>query len=270
MPLLCFGGRFVPSCSGAASSWRLPLRPPPGIAGSVGGGRGARAAPRCQWGTRAMPTCSVVPRSLHLREAVGHGQLQVLILILAVRVEADGRGVWGPVRGRWRGRGRLWAGKDLLLPPAQLQPQCHVIGDAWRDRGRGQSSRPLQLSTAGTGPHHLLPTPPILHGRASGQGQPQLSPKPSLAAASPSHPRAEEFPRGEGSGRRCCQTPTSLSVVPFLTIDVDRLQLPVLLHLHPLPPILDNPADRQIEGWMVKGQEAKASQWQAARSKACC
>lgn len=34
----------------------------------------------------------------------------------------------------------------------------------------------------------------------------------------------------------------------LLTIDVDRLQLPVLLHFHPLPPVLNNPAGRQMGG----------------------
>lgn len=57
VPLLCSGGsRFMPLCGGAAGPCHLPLRPPPGAAGSAGGG----------WGARGVPTCSVVPRSLHL------------------------------------------------------------------------------------------------------------------------------------------------------------------------------------------------------------
>lgn len=89
MPQLHSGGRFMPHCSRTAGPQWLLLQPLPGTTGSAGGGRAAVAAPRCRRGAGAVPTCLVVPRSFHLREAVGHGQLQVLILILAVRVEAD-------------------------------------------------------------------------------------------------------------------------------------------------------------------------------------
>lgn len=37
-------------------------------------------------------------------------------------------------------------------------------------------------------------------------------------------------------------------MAPLLTIDVDRLQLPILLHFHPLPPILNNPVGKQMGG----------------------
>lgn len=212
----------MPRCGGAAGPRRFPLWAPPGTMGSAGRGRGAGAAPRHRQGAGAMPTCSVVPRSLHLGEAVGHGQLQVLILILAVRVEADGRGARGPVRGgRW-GRGGPWAREGLLLPPAQLQPQRHVVRDTCGDRGRGWGLCPLQLPRARTRPQQLLPTPPILQGRAPNQGRPGLRPKPSLDAAPRCHPKGGEgSPRGKGTGRWHCQTPPRWSAVLLLTIDVD-------------------------------------------------
>lgn len=144
MPLLRLRGRFTPWCCGAASPGGLPFWPPPRPMGRTGG-TGARAAPWSRRGAGAVPTCLVVPRGLHLREAVGHGQLQVLVFILAVRVEADGRGARGLLWGGWWGRGGSWAGEGLLLPPAQLQPQRHVVRDACKESGvNGKGSQPQQ------------------------------------------------------------------------------------------------------------------------------
>lgn len=202
MPLLRFGARLVPRCRGAASPGGLPRGSPPVPAGRAGG-RGAGAAPRGRGGTGAVPTCWVVPRGLHLGQAVGHGQLQVLVLVLAVRVEADGRGAVGPLRGGRRGRGGARAGEGSLLPPAQLQPQRHVVRDACGTGGKGGYWQRVPTSpNPGVSPP-LLDAPQ--RGAASRPHLPQKSrtcpnPSPDAAPRSPPPKGGGGPQKGEGAG----------------------------------------------------------------------
>lgn len=68
----------------------------------------------------------------------------------------------------------------------------------------------------------------------------------STPLATPKEKRGPQREKVLGSGTDSPQE----SVVPLLTINVNRLQLPILLHFHPLSPILNNPAERQTDRWM--------------------
>lgn len=82
--------------------------------------------------------------------------------------------------------GRLAAPAGSAPAPAPCH-QEHLWG-----QGQGLGTHPLQLPRAGGGPWQLQPTPPVLQSRAPNQGQPRLSPKQSLDAAPPRHPKGKE------------------------------------------------------------------------------
>lgn len=74
------------------------------------------------------PTCRLLPSCLHLRQAIGHGKLQVLIVLREVTV--GGPGSRGLPHVQVPGPG---GDRRLLLAPAQLQTQGQVIGDTCKN-----------------------------------------------------------------------------------------------------------------------------------------
>lgn len=114
-----------------AASWGLPCGCRAGAGGSASGRGWLRARGLGMVG--AARTCSVRALRLHLRQAVGHGQLQVLVLILTVCAQGHGGGSlrWGLRQGRGRPPALQW----LLFTAAQLQPQRQVIRDPCGGKG---------------------------------------------------------------------------------------------------------------------------------------
>lgn len=104
----------------------------------------------------------------------------------------------------------------------------------------GDSSTPVPQNwcTALAPPTH--PTNPSEQSSKPGPTKAQSKTKPGYSTS--------QTPQ-----RKSVQSSTTQSAVPLLTIDVDRLQLPILFHFHPLPTVLNNPGDRQTNRWTVKG-----------------
>lgn len=116
-----------------------------------------------------------------------------------------------------------------------------------QEQGLGDSPTSVPQSWCGALALPTHPTNPSEQSSKPGPTKAQTKTKPGCSTS-------------QAPQRERVQPSATQSAVPFLTIDVDRLQLPILLHFHPLPPILNNPADRQTNRWTVKGHAARAPQ----------
>lgn len=156
---------------------------------------------------------------------------------------------------------------------------CGADGGGEGGRGLGKaccsrrlSSSPSAMSSGtpvgtGAGVGGLIHSSPKL-GWAPGTSNP---PHQSFRAELQTRAKTKsECSTSQTSQRERVHISTTQTAVPLLTINVDRLQLPILLHFHPLPSVLNNPADRQTNRWTVKGHAARASQQEVAGSESCC
>lgn len=129
-----------------------------------------------------------------------------------------------------------WGRRAAPAGSAPAPAPCHQE-HLW-GQGQGWGTHPLQFPKAEVGPWHLQPTPPILQSKAPNQGQPRLSPKQSLYAAPPRHPKR----KGWRSQQFSLQCPFS----PSMWIDFSSPSSSTSTRSRPFSTILQT--DKQTDG----------------------